>query len=313
MPEKCPITLQTITKISKYSDGFTYSVSFQGKELEFNFCRGCFDKIDFEKYRHIILGLVLNNRFPDKIIHWDSEGKDNSREFNLKHEIESANFPRSPKEKLENLFSELYKLQNTDGQELHVSKLIKEKWAYWFFKNTEELIFYFETLEKQGNIEIMRDPVDEEPWSFHFTFQGITNYINLFEEGFHSNKCFVAMAFQDDTLERRRAIKNALEKTGFIPIIVDEKNISSDKTINDEIISGLRQCKFCIADFSYHKNGVYFESGFALGQGKQVIYTCEEEHFKNAHFDIKPLQHIIYKTTEELEKKLISKIEAWIK
>jgi nucleoside 2-deoxyribosyltransferase len=121
------------------------------------------------------------------------------------------------------------------------------------------------------------------------------------------------MAFSDDMKDVRTAIKSALSRTGFEPIIIDEKDIDSDKTINDAIISNLRQCKFCVADFSYHRNGVYFESGFALGQGKQVIYLCEKTQFDKAHFDIKPLQHIIYETTQELEKKLVDKIEAWIK
>ncbi|HYC86761.1 MAG TPA: hypothetical protein VEB86_16125, partial [Chryseosolibacter sp.] len=83
--------------------------------------------------------------------------------------------------------------------------------------------------------------------------------------------------------------------------------------INDAIIVGLKQSKFCIADFCGHKNGVYFEAGFVVGQGKPVIYTCSKTEFAKAHFDIKPLQHIIYITPEELEEKLILKIDAWIK
>ena len=121
------------------------------------------------------------------------------------------------------------------------------------------------------------------------------------------------MSFRDETKKIRNAIKNALIETGFEPILIDEKNIDSEKTINDEIISSLKKCKFCIADFTFHSKGVYFESGYALGQRKKVIYTCREDEFKNAHFDIRPLQHIIYKTEQELEKDLINKIEAWIK
>ena len=77
-------------------------------------------------------------------------------------------------------------------------------------------------------------------------------------------------------------------ETGFEPILIDERNIDSDRTINDEIIANLKKCKFCIADFSYHSNGVYFESGFALGQNKKVIYTCLDREFEKAHFDIRP-------------------------
>ncbi|MFN6380189.1 MAG: hypothetical protein ACK4WD_12995 [Flavobacteriales bacterium] len=97
------------------------------------------------------------------------------------------------------------------------------------------------------------------------------------------------------------------------PISIHEQHTNSDQTINDAIIAALRKCKFCIADFSYHSNGVYFESGFALGQGKQVIYTCSKEEFANAHFDIRPLQHIIYENPEQLRSSLVNKIEAWIK
>lgn len=121
------------------------------------------------------------------------------------------------------------------------------------------------------------------------------------------------MAFRQETLHVRNAIKEAITATGYIPVLIDEQNIESEKTINDEIIANLKRCKFCIADFSYHSKGVYFESGFALGQGKKVIYTCSKEEFENSHFDLRPLQHIIYEDMDYLKKSLINKIEAWIK
>lgn len=120
------------------------------------------------------------------------------------------------------------------------------------------------------------------------------------------------MAFNEETKKIREAIRQSIKETGFEPDIVDENHLSSDKTINDAIISNIRSCKFCIADFTLHKHGVYFESGFALGLGKPVIYLCRKDEFKKAHFDIKPLQHIIYETEDELTRKLTDKINAWI-
>ena len=52
----------------------------------------------------------------------------------------------------------------------------------------------------------------------------------------------------------------------FKPFIVDETHVDSQKTIPDAIIAGLKQRKFCISEFSMHKNGVYFEAGFSVGQ-----------------------------------------------
>ncbi len=120
------------------------------------------------------------------------------------------------------------------------------------------------------------------------------------------------MSFDPPTKPIREAIRKALTLTGYEAIIIDEQIIDSERTINDEIIASLKKCKFCIADFSLHSRGVYFESGFALGHGKKVIYTCGKEEFTKAHFDIKPLQHIIYETPEQLTKDLINKIEAYI-
>ena len=120
------------------------------------------------------------------------------------------------------------------------------------------------------------------------------------------------MSFSKEMSDVRQEIKNALEATGYYPIIIDEQHIESDQTINDAIIAGLKSSKFCIADFTEHKNGVYFESGFALGQGKKVIYTCRQDEFQNIHFDINHFAHIIYENPSNLKEMLINKINAWI-
>ena len=122
------------------------------------------------------------------------------------------------------------------------------------------------------------------------------------------------MSFDKDPLiaNIRNSIKDAIIESGYIPILVDEKHIETGKTIPDEMIHLLRNCKFCIADFTGHKGGVYFESGFAVGQGKPVIFTCQKDDFENTHFDIKQFQHIIYQSPSDLKDALKHKIKAWI-
>lgn len=310
----CPITGQTFEHSSRNKDGFYYSIKYFGREFEFTFCEKCLRDIPFGEIRHILRGLMLRGRLNEiigKTIHWGSDFKDKKGNIDLKEVLEAKSYPTNPKDKIDNLINELFGLQTYDGEIIDLDLLIRADWNKLFFKSQNEFLFYLVTLEKQGDIEIKRD--GGSPKYFNFTYQGITNYIKKLTDGFNSNKCFIAMAFSEDMIGARNAIKSALSKTGFEPIVIDEKDIDSDKTINDAIISNLRQCKFCIADFTHHRNGVYFESGFAVGQGKQVIYLCEKTQFENAHFDIKPLQHIIYETPDELEKKLIDKIGAWIK
>ena len=259
------------------------------------------------------------NRFYG-LLHNDDWLKDEATFINidvLKSLIKEKYFPTTPKEKQTALFLKLASYQKQDGYvaSININVYKEVLWKNLYFKSASEMNFYFQHLEKIGFISATyHEPENNNrfPKDYYITIDGLNELKKLQESGKNSNKCFVAMAFRDETLEIRKAIKEVLIDTGFEPILIDEQNIDSSKTINDEIIAGLKKCNFCIADFSYHSNGVYFESGFALGQGRKVIYTCLKNEFSDAHFDIRPLQHIIYEESHELKIKLKSKIEAWI-
>ena len=294
--------------ISKENEGlhYEYQITFGGRNFTLTFCRKCFAKIQvgLHNKRYIIRGLLLNRKldFDTKIIHWENEDKKlDEHSVYLKKEIENGIYPRRPKELYDNLFNVLYeRYQIRDFEERELAG--DNEFAYSnYFKSPNELLIYFNAMKKDGLFADYIEGLTKK--GVRITYNGLSYFIKTFEEGYASTKCFVAMSFQKETEDIRNAIKAAILSTGFEPVLIDELNINSDKTINDEIIANLKKCKFCVADFTYHKNGVYFESGFALGQGKPVIYTCRGDEFSRAHFDIKPLQHIIYDTPEELTKR----------
>lgn len=159
----------------------------------------------------------------------------------------------------------------------------------------------------------MFSEVTDKPHKLRITFKGLNYYLELAERGDLSNKCFVAMSFDSQMKETRETIREVILQNDFDPIIIDEQLIDSSQTINDAIISAIKSCKFCVADFSQQKDGVYFESGFAVGLGKQVIYTCNSDWFKKSHFDTNHFPHIIYESKLDLAEKLDMKIKAWIK
>ena len=89
-----------------------------------------------------------------------------------------------------------------------------------------------------------------------------------------SDKVFVAMWFNPSMEAAREiGIKPAILNTGYTPLLIDEKT-DVDK-IDDEIIGEIRRSRFLVADFTYGDNGirggVYYEAGFALGLGLEVI------------------------------------------
>ncbi len=326
--QKCYLTDAVIldSSIHDFGKDICYSIRLDDVDHFITICKSCLDVMlkdkNYSKYKVALRSLMMNGKLGDisiKRFHWDSDetgiAKDKMVHFSIKAELDSMTYPKRPKEKLENFFKALHDFQNYEGEQIELPNFLKmNTWGKWYFENHEEALFYLKALEKQGNIELDSMTKEIQP-SFHFTYDGLNKYIQLFEEGYNSKYCFVAMAF-DQTPELkdvRDAIKQALSDTGFEPYIVDEKYLESEQTINDAIIAGLKQSKFCIADFCFHKNGVYFESGYALGQGKQVIYTCSQKEFKDTHFDTNHFQHIIYETPTELHKRLVDKIEAWVK
>lgn len=144
------------------------------------------------------------------------------------------------------------------------------------------------------------------------TYKGLNKVIKLKESGKNSKRCFIAMSFDSSLRETREAIRNGIKEAGYDAFFMDEHYPESEQTINDAIISEIKRSRFLVADFTGQNNGAYFEAGYALGRGLKVIYCCEEEDFKKSHFDLKPFSHILYRSTEELQKKLRYKIEAWI-
>jgi nucleoside 2-deoxyribosyltransferase len=82
--------------------------------------------------------------------------------------------------------------------------------------------------------------------------------------------------------------------------------------ITDEIMAGIRRAEFVVADFTNHRAGVYYEAGFARGPGREVIYCCKEDSFRERHFDTSVINHVVWTDAADLRKKLADRIRATI-
>ncbi len=109
-----------------------------------------------------------------------------------------------------------------------------------------------------------------------------------------STTAFVAMWFNEKTDPLwREAIRPAVYDAGYEPLRID--TVEHTNKIDDEIIARIRACKFLVADFTEQRGGVYFESGFARGLGKQVIWCVHEDHLKGVHFDNRQFNFLKWK------------------
>lgn len=123
------------------------------------------------------------------------------------------------------------------------------------------------------------------------------------------NRAFVAMWF-DDSLDScyTAGIEPALVQTGYLPVMLKHKE-HNDK-IDDLIVVELRRASLVIADCTGHRPNVYYEAGFAAGQGVTVIHTCRKSEIDDAKFDIRQYKFIGWETPEDLSEKLIARIRA---
>lgn len=259
--------------------------------------------------RHIFLGLIFNGQ-------WLTAQEQASTLINrasLERILRSASYPKTPAEKKDNLLNIPATKSEWGGSSIAIYTERDPLTKQGYFLNVEELFFYIKTLEGEGLIECHVNQNGDRPYSCKLTYSGLSAYIKSQEEGLRSNRCFVAMSFDSEHEGIFSAIKSACyEAGGYEAFLVKDEHLHPEQTINDGIIAGIKKSKFCIADFTGQKDGVYFEAGYAVGRGMKVIYTCHEDWFKQSHFDTNHFPHILYKTHDELKEKLMSKIQAWI-
>jgi hypothetical protein len=129
----------------------------------------------------------------------------------------------------------------------------------------------------------------------------------------NSMQAFVAMMFSNETDKLwADGISKGISDAGYKPFRIDKHD--HNNRIDDEIIAAIRKSKFLVADFTGNRGGVYFEAGFALGLGQQVIWLCRKDELGKVHFDTRQYNHITWEMDKlpELARALTLRIEATI-
>ena len=124
---------------------------------------------------------------------------------------------------------------------------------------------------------------------------------------------FCAMWFNESVLPIwTDAVQPAIKNAGYDPKRIDGHQ--HNNRIDDEIIAMLRRSKFVVADFTGQRGGVYFEAGFALGLGLQVIWTCKKSDLEEVHFDNRQYNFVLWEVgkLDEFKVALQNRIEATI-
>jgi hypothetical protein len=124
-----------------------------------------------------------------------------------------------------------------------------------------------------------------------------------------STQAFVAMWLTKETEPvYEDGLEPGIRNAGFNAMLIRNKEHANK--IDDEIIAEIRRSAFLVADFTGHRQNVYFETGFAIGLARQVVWTCRKDQIKDLHFDIRQYNCIDWENAAELAKRLQHRIEA---
>jgi hypothetical protein len=219
-------------------------------------------------------------------------------------------WPRSVSEKLDRTVCNIAKLSPVAGTVVPISA---EDCAIAFAEDKNEFQFFQDALVQQ---KILDEKI-QNVYRWRLTVKGWDRYAELTSESSDpQHPVFVAMWFGGAEKKEEmdelflNGIQPAISDAGYRAERVDW--VEHNDWIMDRVLGGIRLAPFVVADFTGHRNGVYFEAGFARGLGRVVINTCKADEMENAHFDTKQLNHITWENAEELKQKLFHRILATI-
>ena len=169
--------------------------------------------------------------------------------------------------------------------------------------------FIIDYLTKKEYINISTNGARLSPHAtITLTVEGYSRVEELERSNSKGREVLVAMKFGEDTNCLRAAIKKGIADAGYIPILIDE--VQHNDFITPELLSHIRNSKFVVVDLTHQNNGAYFEEGYAMGYGKQVIQLCKAD--VTLHVDIAQKNTIICKTEDEIPERLKNRILATI-
>jgi nucleoside 2-deoxyribosyltransferase len=236
-----------------------------------------------------------------------AEGKHISFHEGLENELRSLVFP--PQNPIESIDLILKFVAGNTGPGRVVDIDLSKDFPLFFAVDACELDFHVKNAKELGYLSGHDDM--SASCTIALTLKGWQRLDEIKRYSRDSKRGFVAMWF-DASMDAawEQGVKPALEKTGFIPVRIDAKE--HNNKICDEIVAEIRKSGLLIADFTGHRNGVYFEVGLAMGLGIPVVWTCRAGDIEKAHFDTRQYNHIVWENPEDLKEKLVNRIDATI-
>ena len=182
--------------------------------------------------------------------------------------------------------------------------VLDEDYPVAWAESAKELRYLLNALSGRGLINLKERSEDA---ACEITPKGWDYLDQLGPKSAGSKQVFAAMSFNAD-MEKAwsEGIKPALESVGYRPYRVDmEQHV---ERIDAKIQAEIKASKFIVADVTGHRQGVYFEAGYAMGLGLQVVFCVREDQLGDVHFDTRQFNHVVWKDAADLRRLLAERV-----
>ena len=109
-------------------------------------------------------------------------------------------------------------------------------------------------------------------------------------------RCFVIQPFDNGEFDKRYddVLVPAIEKAGLKPYRVDRDPSAS--VLIESIEEHIQNSEVCLADISLDNPNIWYEVGFAIASGKEIILICSDKRATPFPFDVQHRRIIKYTT-----------------
>ncbi|MGA9365449.1 MAG: hypothetical protein WBW16_13885 [Bacteroidota bacterium] len=225
---------------------------------------------------------------------------------NLEEIFSNMTVPKTVTEKLDKIIVYLGIQSEREGNEVRIDPATDYPISY--ARSTEDFKFHLQFL-------VQEKLADHHAKGKYLTYNGWRRYDELQKNPPKTNQAFVAMWF-DDSMKSiyEDGIKKAIEDAECDPKLKALRIdlLEHNDPIDDRILLEIKRSRFVVADFTQHRGGVYFEAGYALGNGIPVLWTCRKRDCERMHFDTRQFSRIEWQNQNDLYKKLKRRIEGSI-
>lgn len=245
----------------------------------------------------------------------------------MDRDIISVWFPKSFSQKIDMILLKLNELTEFIGQEirLDIPSLLSCMFVTRFKLDSGEALedkelvkqalymtsYLFEIGYIKGKNCINGDASREESYygGISITPKGYDRIDKLQKNSDDGKDVLVAMRFGNETSKLREAIRKGVFDAGYHAVFIDE--VEHNGFITPELLNRISKSRFVVADLTHKNNGAYFEEGYAMGLGKNVIQLCKKG--VELHFDIAQVNTIMWEKEDDIPLRLKNRIEATIK